>query len=113
MLPLETEESSRPVEISGWDLADNFFVEKTILRGCDDGSRKVLLQTPLRVGALVFARPSEEPPGDHASPVTYQVATINANFSTGGQEIQLLQRHPRQTLLGKLNASLPDHAIKN
>lgn len=113
MAPLETEESSRSVEISGWDLAENFFVEKTVLRRCDDGRRKVLLHTPLRVGALVFARPSEEPMGDRASPVTYQVATINANFSTGGQEIQLLQRHPRQMLLGKLNASLADHAVKN
>jgi len=108
----ETEESSRPVEISGWDLAENFFVEKTMLRRCDDGSRKVLLHTPLRVGALVFARLSDEQTADRTSPVTYQVARINANFSVEGREIQLLQRHPRQTILGELNASLVD-VMKN
>ena len=106
MAPREMEKPNCRVEISGWDLAENFFVEETVLRRCDDGSRKVLLRTLVRVGALVFARPSEEPPGDRASPVTYQVATINAKCSTGEQEIQLLQRHPRQTLLGELNASL-------
>jgi len=112
MAPLETEESSRPVEISGWDLAENFFVEKTVLRRCDDGSRKVLLHAPLRVGALVFARLSDGQTADRTSPVTYQVATINPKFSDEGREIQLMQRHPRQTLLGKLNVSLADH-MKN
>lgn len=113
MAPLEAEESSRPVEISGWDLAENFFVEKTVLRRCDDGSRSVLLHAPLRVGALVFARLPDEHTADRTSPVTYQVARINANFSVQGREIQLLQRHPRQTLLGKLNASLADPVMKN
>jgi hypothetical protein len=113
MAPLETEESSRSVEISGWDLAENFFVEKTVLRRCDDGSRKVLLHTPLRVGALVFARLSDEQTADRTIPVTYQVASINANFSDEGREIQLLQRHPRQTLLGEWNASLADLVMKN
>ena len=113
MAAIETEESSRPVEISGWDLAENFFVEKTLLRRCDDGSRKVLLHAPLRVGALVFARLSDEQTADRTSPVTYQVETINAKFSDQGREIQLLQRHPRQTLLGDLNASVADHLMKN
>lgn len=113
MAPLETEESSRPVEISGWDLAENFFVEKTVLRRCDDGSRKVRLHAVLRVGALVFARLSDEQTADRASPVTYQVATINANFSDEGREVRLLQRHPRQTLLGKLNVSFADPATNN
>jgi len=112
MASQEAEESSRPVEISGWDLAENFFVERTMLRRCDDGSRKVLLHTPLRVGALVFARLSDEQTADRTSPVTYQVARINANFSVEGREIQLLQRHPRQTILGELNASLAD-VMKN
>lgn len=83
-----------------------------MLRRCDDGSRKVLLHTPLRVGALVFARLSDEQTADRTSPVTYQVARINANFSVEGREIQLLQRHPRQTILGELNASLVD-VMKN
>jgi len=113
MAPLETEELSHPVEISGWDLGENFFVERTMLRRCDDGSRKVLLHASLRVGALVFARMSDERTADRTSPVTYQVATINAHFTGEGREILLLQRHPRQTLLGKLNTSLAHPATKN
>ena len=112
MAPLETEGSSRPVEISGWDLTENFFVEKTVLRRCDDGSRKVLLHAPVRIGALVFVRLSDEQTADRPSPVTYQVARINANFSVEGREIQLLQRHPRQTLLRELNGPLVD-VMKN
>lgn len=48
----ETEQTSCRVEISGWDAAENFFVEKTVLRRCDDDSQKALLHTLLRVGAL-------------------------------------------------------------
>ncbi|HET6199768.1 MAG TPA: hypothetical protein VFD93_05470 [Candidatus Acidoferrales bacterium] len=113
MAPREIEKPSCRVEISGWDLAENFFVEETVLRRCNDGSRNVLLHARLRVGALVFARLPDEHTADRTSPVMYQVARINANFSVEGREIQLLQRHPRQTPLGEWNDSLADHAMKN
>ncbi|HKV27194.1 MAG TPA: hypothetical protein VJN90_02820 [Candidatus Acidoferrales bacterium] len=104
MGPQEVEESSYPVEISGWDLAENFFVEKTMLRRYGDGSQKVLLHASLRVGALVFARLTDEHMTDRTVPVAFQVAMINAGSSAKGREIRLKQRHPRQTLLRELPA---------
>ena len=113
MAPQEMEDPGWRVEISGWDVGENFFVEKSMLRRCADGSRKVLLHTPLRVGALVFARLTDEPTAERTIPITYQVANINANFSHGGREIQLLQRHPRQDILRELPVSLFDDVMKN
>jgi len=111
--PQETEQTSCRVEISGWDLSENFFVEKTLLRHCNDGSQKVLLHTPLRVGALVFARLTDESTSDRAVPVTYQVATINGIFPAGTQEILLRQRHPRHSPWKELPVSFFENVTKN
>lgn len=109
----ETEQTSCRVEISGWDAAENFFVEKTVLRRCDDGSQKALLHTLLRVGALGFARLTDEPTPDRAVPITYQVATINGKFSAAGEETQLRQRHPRQSPWKELPDFLFESVMKN
>ena len=113
MAPQETEESSCHVEISGWDRAENFFVEKTTLRRLEDGSQKVLLRASLRVGALVFARLTDEQTADRSTPVTYEVATINSSSSFKGREIRLTQRDPKKTLLRGLHTPLFDDAMKN
>lgn len=109
MTSRETEQTSCRVEISGWDAAENFFVEKTVLRRCDDGSQKALLHTLLRVGALGFARLTDEPTPDRAVPITYQVATIKENsqqpekkFSCGSATRG--NRHGKNCLISCLRA---------
>ncbi|MGH9727902.1 MAG: hypothetical protein ACRD4V_04855 [Candidatus Acidiferrales bacterium] len=113
MAPRETEESSCHVEISGWDQAENFFVEKTMLRRFEDGSQKVLLHASLRVGALVFARLTDEQIADRSSPITYEVATIDSSPSFKGREVQLTQRDPKKTLFRGSHTVLFDDAMKN
>ncbi|MHB8412882.1 MAG: hypothetical protein ACYDDI_13180 [Candidatus Acidiferrales bacterium] len=108
-----TEGSSCRVEISGWDLSDNFFVEKAMLSRCGDGSRRVLLHTPLRVGALVFVRTTDEPSAERTIPVTYQVATINGRYASGGREVQLMQRRPRQAPVIAFSDFVTQEVAKN
>ncbi|MHB8541044.1 MAG: hypothetical protein ACYDCD_08915 [Candidatus Acidiferrales bacterium] len=108
-----TDELSCRVEISGWDLSENFFVEKALLSRCGDGSRRALLHTPLRVGALVFVRPTDEPSAERTIPVTYQVATINGRYASGGREVQLTQRRPQQATVIEFSDFVTQEAAKN
>jgi len=108
-----TDESSRRVEVSGWDSSENFFVEKAMLSRCGDGTRRALLHTPLRVGALVFVRATDEPSAERTIPVTYQVATINGRYSSGGREVQLMLRHPRQAPMIAFSDFATQEAAKN
>ncbi|MHB8527357.1 MAG: hypothetical protein ACYDD2_14540 [Candidatus Acidiferrales bacterium] len=107
------DESSRRVEISGWDLSENFFVEKATLSQCGDGSRRALLHTPLRVGALVFVRATDEPSAERTIPVTYQVATINGRYASGGREVQLTQRRPQHAPVIEFPDFVTQEAAKN
>ncbi|HVA72868.1 MAG TPA: hypothetical protein VNF02_07115 [Candidatus Limnocylindrales bacterium] len=113
MASQESEQTGCRVEISGWDLGENFFVEKAILCRCDDGSRSVLLHTPLRVGGLVFVRPSDHSSAARAVPVTYQVATMNGNASGGGREIRLTERHPQHRSPRQFTRFLSQDVAKN
>ncbi|HVB07655.1 MAG TPA: hypothetical protein VNF00_01800 [Candidatus Acidoferrales bacterium] len=108
-----TDGSSRRVEISGWDLTENFFVEKAMLSRYGDGSPRALLHTPLRVGALVFVRATDEPSAERTIPVTYQVATINGKYSSGGREVQLTQRYPRHAPVIEFSDFVIQEAAKN
>ena len=91
----EKQGGSYRVEVSGWDLSENFFVEKTLLNWQEDGSKKLLLKTPLNEGALVFVRLLGESPSGRGIPVTYQVEKIGKNASDQGREIQLERLHPK------------------
>lgn len=113
MASQEREQTGCRVEISGWDLGENFFVEKAILCLCDDGSRSVLLRTPLRVGGLVFVRPSGHSSAARAIPVTYQVATMNGNASGDGREIHLTERDPRHRSPRELTRFASQDVAKN
>lgn len=82
------------VEVSGWDLNENFFVEKTMLFWEMDGRKKVLLRTPLAQGTLVFVRLSADSSAGKGFPVTYQVQRIGKIVSEQGREVQLERLHP-------------------
>jgi hypothetical protein len=95
MAPEELEEKGYSVEVSGWDDGENFFVEKTTLCWCGDGSKKVLLQTPLHEGSLVFVRLNDNSASGRGVPVTYQIAKIGGESMKRGHEVELKQLHPR------------------
>jgi hypothetical protein len=95
MLPEEVQERSYHVEVSGWDVGENFFVEKTTLCWCGDGTKIVFLRTSLHEGSLVFVRLSDSSPNGRGTPVTYQIARISKEQARQGHEVELKQLHPK------------------
>ncbi|HKW88270.1 MAG TPA: hypothetical protein VJN21_05900 [Candidatus Acidoferrales bacterium] len=91
----EKEAGSYHVEVSGWDLGENFFVERTVLNWEHDGKKEVLLRAPLHEGALVFVRLISESLGGRSIPMTFLVHRIGKNGSDHGREVELERLHPK------------------
>ncbi len=94
-MPAETCVGTRyRIEISGWDLDESFFVEKTDLEW-SESEKKVQLQHGLRKGALVFVRLLGESKQASAHPVAYEIADVKYQPETRAYETLLTQIHPR------------------
>jgi hypothetical protein len=83
-----------PVETSGWDLDENFFVEKTELEWSDE-EKHVSLRHPVRMGAVVFVRLLSYSTHVSVCPVAYEVVRIHHNTQLRQYEVSLSQLHPR------------------
>ncbi|HEV2490726.1 MAG TPA: hypothetical protein VGT03_13040 [Candidatus Acidoferrales bacterium] len=70
-------------------------MEKTLLSWQEDGSKRVLLRTPLNEGTLVFVRLVDDSPIGRGIPVTYQVERIGTRLLEQGREVQLERLHPK------------------
>ncbi len=95
---METEraESNYRVEVSGWDVAETFFVEKVRLQLTQAGERVVHLKHPLREGLIVFLRLMESRITFPALPVAYQVMAVSPSESDGVNRVSLRKlRHHR------------------
>ena len=95
MPPPNPVSTSYRIEISGWDLAENFFVEKTDLDWSEEHGKKVHLRHAVRNGAVVFIRLIHPTAVDHSFPVAYQVENASSPNASGMQEISLVQLNPR------------------
>jgi hypothetical protein len=91
------------VEVSGWDLDSNFFVEKTNLVWSQNGEKKVRLRHALTEGAIIFVRLLIEVSTVNSVPVAYQVKDMQGMDCDGQCEILLTQLHPRvrESIAGK------------
>jgi hypothetical protein len=88
-------ENTYQVEISGWDLDDNFFVERTDLLWGQNDRKMALLRRPVLEGALVFVRLTLPIEYRHSCPIAYHVANVNALADTSSWEVALTKVHPR------------------
>lgn len=86
------------VEVSGWDAAEKFFVERATLALSAGGERLVYLRHPLRTGLMLFLRMLDTRVGYPTFPVAYQVKDIGAarQDGTSGVTLERLQ-HRRET----------------
>lgn len=96
----QIELTGRMAEISGWDMNENFFVEKAVLQVHGNGN-KAGLRTRLRVGSLVFVRVLDQRSMDRAVPVTYQVSSIRMGAgemdeNNGAREVEMIRLRPRK-----------------
>jgi len=64
------------VEVSGWDLNEQFFVERTALEWGQGAHRTVLIRQRVRQGALVFIRLLERATEARNFPVAYRARQI-------------------------------------
>jgi len=106
MSPQFPEENHYPVEVSGWDTAENFFVEKTMLHWDEAEGKTVLLRSPLREGSVVFLRLSQPTTMTNNFPIAYQTKRIDAPDKRGLARVFLVQLRPRHEAEEALNEAL-------
>ncbi len=69
------------VEVSGWDSAQSFFVEKCDLVWNEDSSKHVALKRNLRGNATLFVRLLETGAADPSHPVVYEAELLGSTES--------------------------------
>lgn len=100
------------IEISGWDRAENFFVEKADLEWSEDHSKKVSLRHELRDGAVVFVRLLASTAPSHALPIAYLAENTNSTDFAGRRVVRLGQLHPRSSEPGAASR-MPAEVVAN
>jgi len=90
--------NSYRVEVSGWDSAENFFVEKTSLDWARENRKEVSLQSSLRRGSVVFVRLLQPLASANSFPVAYEVADLTPKDREGRTRIRLEKIRPRASL---------------
>ena len=65
-------QNAYPVEVSGWDRNEDFFVEKTELHWSEAAGKHILLHRPIISGALIFLRLIDPTSVDRVHPVPYR-----------------------------------------
>ncbi|HXZ18731.1 MAG TPA: hypothetical protein VEG63_02210 [Candidatus Acidoferrales bacterium] len=84
------------VEVSGWDLKEQFFVERTALQWGEGDQRSVLIRQRVRQGALVFIRLLEAAAPSRCFPVAYRARQIMERENGALYELSLSQVWPTE-----------------
>ena len=88
--------SSYDVEISGWDLSEDFFVEKGTLHWHGKNSKKILLRNRIHKGGVVFVRLAQPVGASNNFPVAYQAEEVAAPDRQKLSEVTLVQLRPKK-----------------
>jgi hypothetical protein len=86
--------TSYRVETSGWDVDENFFVEKTDLEWTEE-EKTIHLQHAVRKETVVFVRLMGMDVQENTFPVAYQAASVNYRMHERYYDVSLLQMLPR------------------
>ncbi len=93
-------EKGYPVEVSGWDAGENFFVEKTILEWKEGGIKTTSLHFAIRVGCVLFIRLLQTTPIGSNSPIPYEITSVAKSGADSAMQISLVQLQPRVSSRG-------------
>jgi hypothetical protein len=94
------------IEVSGWGLDSNFFVERTDLLWTPGDKRKVQLHRALAEGAILFIRLLVVESPYCSLPIAYRIAEVEPMDCNGRCLMTLTQLHPRaKESLREKNAS--------
>ena len=67
-----------PVEVSGWDCNETFFVEKTELQWSKEKAKLIHMTHAVASGSLLFLRLIDSRSADRVHPVTYVAERVAA-----------------------------------
>jgi hypothetical protein len=82
------------VEISGWDLQGQFFVEHSVMEWRANEPKSARIQRRVQSGTLVFLRLLERSDAPAAFPVAYRLRNVGASEDNKSYEVQLAQMWP-------------------
>jgi hypothetical protein len=85
--------NSYPVEASGWDNTQSFFVEKCALGWNEETGKYLALSRSLCPGAMIFLRLLQPTSADRSLPVAYRTQQIGVT-AEGHQQFRLNQLQP-------------------
>jgi hypothetical protein len=88
-----------PVEASGWDSADAFFVEKSELEWNEETGKYLTLSRSLRPGSTIFLRLLQPTASNGCLPVAYRAQHLGVT-SEGQQRFRLNQVQPSSSSKG-------------
>jgi hypothetical protein len=95
-------EKRYPVEVSGWDADETFFVEKTVLEWKEGGIKTTTsLHCAIRVGCVLFIRLLQTASIGSNFPIPYEAASIAETGANGSMQISLVQLQPRVSSRGE------------
>jgi hypothetical protein len=83
------------VEVSGWDRAENFFVEKTTLDWNQEGKKDIALRAEVREGSVLFVRLLQTAVDVNNIPIAYQAVKIATKDPSGLTRLWLEWLRPR------------------
>ncbi len=98
------------VEVSGWDVRESFFVEKTILELNPPRERAVYLHHPVRAGLLVFLRLTDTRVRYPTFPVAYRIVEVTS--AEGAELSRVILRKLRRRQSSKEEAVGPNEAAE-
>jgi hypothetical protein len=81
------------VEVSGWDTANSFFVEKSDLEWNEDTGKSVVLSHMLTEAARIFVRLLQHTSTDRSDAVAYE-ADFLGRTQDGKNQFRLIQAQP-------------------
>jgi hypothetical protein len=92
------ERQNVPVEVSGWDTSEKFFVESTKIRWGRDEKKELSLRGAVHEGCVVFVRPLQPVEGTDSFPIACQVVKVVGKDGDGRRRVQVVQLRPRAFL---------------
>jgi hypothetical protein len=96
MMGESVEDQCYRVEVSGWNSAESFFVEKASLEWTSSGLKSVRLKTDLCCGTVVFLRLLHHDAATSQFPIAYQTCGFSPRESDGRSRVCLQQMHSRE-----------------
>jgi hypothetical protein len=93
---MEDQLSIYRVEISGWDVHEQFFVERAALQWGQGEQRTALIRRRVRPGALVFVRLLQDTAPACSFPVAYRARQIREREGDELYELSLTQVWPAE-----------------